>query len=100
MSDLIFASIKAGHYVIIENNAVVANIRRERVLDFKRSMWQFYEYVLRWSEQEKPEERFKTLADIHDRHQFKNYAGYGRVLDRKTHEWRPPSKKKKRSYQY
>ena len=92
-SDLIFASVSAGHYFIIQNDVVVANIERVSTYNHRKT-WPTVEYVVTWKDSEK-EERHARLSDIHERHQFANYGGYMDVLRKKEYGKKNRSRWKK-----
>jgi hypothetical protein len=90
---MIFAAIKAGEYVILENDIVVARITRHKFIirspRAANTFWSRSYYRVAWRDTHllgdyyKEFEEFKTLADIQDKYQFENYAGYGKVLKRR-----------------
>jgi hypothetical protein len=82
LSNLVFASIKSGHYIILKDDVVVGTIRRQMVQDFRHSMWAFNEYHLHWKDGSEVE-KFKRLWEIHEKHKFMNYGGYMDVLRKK-----------------
>lgn len=78
---MLFASLKAGRYAIIENDIVIANIHRD--FSYCRGKYPTYEYVVSWKDAERPIERFATLSDIAVAHRFDNYSGYNNVLSKR-----------------
>ena len=74
---MIFASVAAGRYLMIEDDQVVATIQR-RYKPMGRVFWTDG-YFISWKNGN-PIEHFMTLNAIHQKYQFSNYAGYGKVL--------------------
>lgn len=80
---MIVACVKAGHYVIIKDDAVVANIRRLYSNGFGKMF--NYGYELKWKNGDS--KRYKTLAELAKNHDFGNFPGYNAILkDRNSSE--------------
>lgn len=77
---MIFASVKAGSYLVIQDDQVIANIER-RFRPMGRTRWTDG-YTVTWKDGRILPEWFRNLNEIHKKYNFKNYAGYGKVLRR------------------
>jgi predicted N-acyltransferase len=79
---MIFVNVNAGHYLILEDDRVVATVKRRYVkLNYYEYAQAYYDVV--WKDPMAASETFRTLADIQEAHQFSNYGGYNKVLTRK-----------------
>jgi hypothetical protein len=82
---MIFASVSVGHYLIIENDVVVAEVKR--TFGWERGYYTAIGYNWVWRNGS-AEEFFRGLPDLHHAYPMDNYPGYGKVLrnnaDKKT----------------
>jgi len=86
---VIFVAVNAGHYMIVDNDQVIAEIHARTSY---RECWPKTYYVVVWRDARLPSEEFKRLSDIQDKYNFTNYKGYNAVLERKVYK---PAKHKK-----
>ncbi len=75
----ILANVEPGHYYVIEDNSVVAEITR-RYRNDKYRYYPEYEYILTWTWNPAAPELFKALYEVHELYHFNNYPGYGAIL--------------------
>jgi len=81
---MLFVCVNAGHYLIILNDTVVAEIDRVYAND-KYYKWPKQIYRVKWRSVLRTlyeDKDFDTLADIHKEYHFRNYKGYNKVLAR------------------
>lgn len=76
---MIFASVKAGHYLVIEHDTVIAEVKRKLLSDGRNPKWTKQEYHLVWRSTGVTE-IFQVLPQIHEFYAMENYPGYGKVL--------------------
>lgn len=83
---MIFASVNAGHYLIIQSDHVIAEIKRKYVLK-RGAHWPVAVYVLSWNRlyteydgEKVDDEEFLRVSDIHKKYPFENYKGFGHIL--------------------
>jgi hypothetical protein len=74
---MIFASINPGHYLIIEDDRVIAEV--ERKFGWSCGYWTSIGYTWKWRSTG-VEEFFRNLPEIHEIYLMDNYPGYGKVL--------------------
>lgn len=82
---MLIASVKAGHYLLIEGNTVVGSVVRTP----DRSRYTYYpEYVYELTatiarptgEIDKVSKIYRNLRDLNDDYEFENYPGYNAIL--------------------
>lgn len=76
---MIFVNVNAGHYLIIKNDIVVAEIKRRYKKTYK-SKWPTAIYILIWKDCQEVES-FSRVSDIHCKYPFENYKGFSHLLD-------------------
>lgn len=85
---MLFAVLKAGHYVIISNGVVVADIHRHYTYEGPLEQWRkaVYNVVPTVIDYDNGivQKSFPTLADIQDEYLFDNADGYYNVLRRRN----------------
>jgi hypothetical protein len=77
---MILASVKAGHYLIIENDLVIAEVIRK--YGWSRGFYTAIGYEWKWRSTGVVE-IFRTLPEIHEVYNMENYPGYGKILNNK-----------------
>ena len=86
---MIFVSVNAGHYMIVDNDQVIAEVHARTSY---KEYWPKTYYVVVWRDNRLDPEEFKLLSDIQDKYSFTNYKGYNAVLERR--EAKPKSRRK------
>lgn len=75
---MLFVCVNSGHYLIIQDDKVVGEVKRQWKNNCRRFKYPEYEYRLIW--RSGAAESHRTLADIQKAHPFENYGGYNSVL--------------------
>lgn len=86
---MLFAQINAGHYFIIEDDRVIAEIKRFYERNPRNPDWTISKYEMVWRDSDAIE-IFRTLPEIHEIYAMENYPGYGRVLKNASDNSGPP----------